>query len=168
MWRKSMDDRRDTKADTVELPDRVVSLRRLGEQDADAVLVLREHLPHRDRYRRFFAMRPVHPKQLARQLTETTSTCCAIGAFDADRLIGVANSVTWPRPFAAEAVGRRAGGRFGEVADDREDAQRSSPLVIWGSTPAARHHADQLLAECLLAGTSLDGRGAYRLPGDDR
>jgi hypothetical protein len=50
-----MDDRSDTKADTVELPDgRVVSLRRLGEQNADAVLALHEHLPHRDPFRRFF------------------------------------------------------------------------------------------------------------------
>jgi hypothetical protein len=113
-------------------------------------------------------MRPAHLKQLARQLTEATSPCCAIGAFDADWLIGVANSVTWPRPFAAEAVGWRAAGRFGEVADE---PCGGATLIVSGrcrSKPAARRHVDQLLAECLFAGTSLDGRGAYRLPGDDR
>ena len=44
-----MHDRRGTKVDTVELLDgRVVSLRRLGGQDADALLALNEHLPDRD------------------------------------------------------------------------------------------------------------------------
>lgn len=106
--------------------------------------------------------------QLACQLTETTSTCCAIGAFDADRLIGVANSVTWPRPFAAEAVGGRAADRCGEVADDLADAQCSSSLVVPAPRQRRGRHVDQLLAECPLAGTSLDVRGHIGFPGENR
>jgi GNAT superfamily N-acetyltransferase len=89
-----MDDHSDTDADTVGLLDaRVVSLRRLDDQDTDAVLALHEQLPDHDCYLRFFTMRPAHLQQLARQLTAPNSRCCAIGAFDADKLIGVANYV---------------------------------------------------------------------------
>ncbi|MGA9674204.1 MAG: GNAT family N-acetyltransferase [Mycobacterium sp.] len=89
-----MDDHSDTDADTVGLLDaRVVSLRRLDDQDTDAVLALHEQLPDHDCYLRFFTMRPAHLQQLAHQLTAPNSRCCAIGAFDADKLIGVANYV---------------------------------------------------------------------------
>ncbi len=78
----------------VELLDgRVVSLRRLGGQDTDAVLALHKDLPDQDLYLRFFTMRPAHLERLAHQLTELNGTCCAVGAFDGDRLIGVANYV---------------------------------------------------------------------------
>ena len=78
----------------VELLDgRVVSLRRLVGQDTDAVLALHKDLPDQDLYLRFFTLRPAHLERLAQQLTELNGTCCAVGAFDADRLIGVANYV---------------------------------------------------------------------------
>ncbi len=65
----------------------------LDDQDTDAVLALHEQLLEHDCYLRFFTMRPAHLQQLARQLTAPKSRCCAIGAFDADKLIGVANYV---------------------------------------------------------------------------
>jgi hypothetical protein len=87
-----MNSRSDTDITAVELLDgRVVTLRRLGGQDTDAVLALHQHLPDQDLYLRFFTMRPAHLERLVHQLTQPNATCCAVGAFDADRLIGVAN-----------------------------------------------------------------------------
>jgi GNAT superfamily N-acetyltransferase len=101
-----MDDHSDTDARTVGLVDKsVVSLRRLGEHDTAAVLALHEQLPDRDRYLRFFTIRPAHLEQLARQLTAPNSTCGAIGAFDGDQLIGVANYVVdHDHPQSAEVA----------------------------------------------------------------
>lgn len=75
------------------LDGRTVVLRRLGHQDADAVLALHQRLPDQDRYFRFFTVRPSHLDQFAAQLTERDDGCFALGAFDADRLTGVANYV---------------------------------------------------------------------------
>jgi len=54
-----------------------------------------------DRYLRFFTTRPGHLEQLARRLTEA-NTGCALGAFDAGRLIGVANYVISDDPHVAD------------------------------------------------------------------
>ncbi|ORA98505.1 hypothetical protein BST30_25700 [Mycobacterium mantenii] len=78
----------------VELLDgRVVSLRWLAGQDTEAVLALHKDLPDQDLYLRFFTMRPAHLERLAQQLTRLNGMCCAVGAFDGDRLIGVAHYV---------------------------------------------------------------------------
>jgi GNAT superfamily N-acetyltransferase len=73
------------------LDGRLVSLRRLNGADADAVMALHEHLSDHDRYFRFFTLQPVPLHELAGKLTEPTDGLYALGAFDADRLIGVAH-----------------------------------------------------------------------------
>jgi len=75
-----MDDHSDTDADTVGLLDgRMVSLRRLDDQDTDAVLALHEQLPDHDCYLRFFTMRP------ARILSFTTHHLSLSSEHDTDR-----------------------------------------------------------------------------------
>lgn len=79
-------------AQTARLLDgRVVSMRRLGAGDADAVYALHQHLSDHDRYFRFFTLQPVGLHELVGKLTEPAAGLCALGAFDADRLIGVAH-----------------------------------------------------------------------------
>jgi GNAT superfamily N-acetyltransferase len=73
------------------LDGRVVSLRRLGADDAEAVVTLHHHLTDRDLYYRFFSLHPVQLDELVRKLTEPAHGQYALGAFDANRLIGVAN-----------------------------------------------------------------------------
>jgi GNAT superfamily N-acetyltransferase len=73
------------------LDGRLVSLRRLNADDAEAVMTLHQHLSDHDRYYRFFTLQPVQLDQLVSELTEPAHGQYAIGAFDADRLIGVAN-----------------------------------------------------------------------------
>ena len=70
---------------------RLVSLRRLSADDAEAVMALHQHLTDHDRYYRFFTLQPVQLDELVSELIEPARWQCAIGAFDADRLIGVAN-----------------------------------------------------------------------------
>ncbi|HTY32474.1 MAG TPA: GNAT family N-acetyltransferase [Mycobacterium sp.] len=72
---------------------RTVLLRRLGRRDAQAALALHQQLPDTDRYLRFFSPGRGHLDRLARQLTERSDSCYALGAFDAGRLIGVAHYV---------------------------------------------------------------------------
>lgn len=85
------------------LDGRVVSLRRLHPEDAAAVLSLHQHLTAHDRYFRFFTVQPVQLDDLVGKLTEPPEGLCAIGAFDADRLIGVAHYVlVRDTPKAAE------------------------------------------------------------------
>jgi GNAT superfamily N-acetyltransferase len=79
-------------ATTVQLLDgRLVSLRGLGAGDAEAVATLHQNLTDHDRYLRFFTLHPVHLDQLVSKLTEPANGEYALGAFDAERLIGVAN-----------------------------------------------------------------------------
>jgi GNAT superfamily N-acetyltransferase len=75
------------------LDGRVVSLRRLGADDTGAVMALHQHLSDHDRYFRFFTRQPVQLRELVSKLTEPPDGMCALGAFDADRLIGVAHYV---------------------------------------------------------------------------
>jgi hypothetical protein len=64
------------------LDGRVVSLRRLGADDAAAVLALHQHLSDHDRYFRFFTLQPVELSELVGRLTEPPDGLCALGAFD--------------------------------------------------------------------------------------
>ena len=75
------------------LDGRVVSLRCLGADDAEAVMALHQHLSDHDRYFRFFTLQPVQLRELAGKLTEPADGLLALGAFDGDRLIGVAHYV---------------------------------------------------------------------------
>jgi GNAT superfamily N-acetyltransferase len=85
------------------LDGRVVSLRCLGADDAEAVMTLHRQLSEHDRYFRFFTLRPVELHELVGKLTEPADGLCALGAFDADRLIGVAHYVlVRDNPRAAE------------------------------------------------------------------
>lgn len=79
-----------------------MSLRRLTPEDAEAVLRFHQDLTDRDRYFRFFTNRPAHLDQLVDDLTAPGDRSYAIGAFDAGRLIGVANYAVADDPAVAE------------------------------------------------------------------
>ncbi len=81
---------------------RLISLRRLSADDAEAVVALHRHLTDHDRYYRSFTLNPVHLDQLVSRLIEPGNGQCALGAFDGDRLIGVANYKVSDDPDSAE------------------------------------------------------------------
>ena len=91
-------------AATAQLLDgRFVSLRPLSADDTKAALALHQHLSDYDRYFRFFTLNQIDLDQLVRKMTEPAQGQCALGAFDADRLIGVANYIVFhDDPKAAE------------------------------------------------------------------
>ena len=91
---------------TAELLDgRIVSLRRLTTDDAEAVMTLHQHLSKHDRYYRFFTLQPVQLDEVVGELTEPAQGQYALGAFDATHLIGVANyTVIGEAPKAAEVA----------------------------------------------------------------
>ncbi|HUH69472.1 MAG TPA: GNAT family N-acetyltransferase [Mycobacterium sp.] len=99
-----MDDQAVESAATARLPDgRLVSLRRLNVDDTEAVLTLHQQLSDHDRYLRFFTPQPVQLHELVGKLSEPAHGQYALGAFDADRLIGVAHhTVVSDDPRAAE------------------------------------------------------------------
>jgi GNAT superfamily N-acetyltransferase len=85
------------------LDGRAVSLRCLGADDAESVMDLHQHLSAHDRYYRFFTLQPVQLDKVVEELIEPADGRCALGAFDAERLIGVANyTVVCEDPNAAE------------------------------------------------------------------
>lgn len=78
-------------------------MRHLGADDAKAVMALHQHLSDHDRYFRFFTLQPVQLSELVATLTEPPDGLCALGAFDGDRLIGVAHyALVSEDPRAAE------------------------------------------------------------------
>jgi L-amino acid N-acyltransferase YncA len=79
-----------------------VLLRRLEPTDIDAVVALHDTLSERERYLRFFTMHPAHLKTLADKLTDGNSENYALGAFESETLIGVANYMICGRPATAE------------------------------------------------------------------
>nr|WP_077085767.1 GNAT family N-acetyltransferase [Mycobacterium rhizamassiliense] len=92
-------------ADTCRLQDgRLVSLRSLGAADAEAVVALHRCLNDHDRYYRFFTLSPVHLDQLVSKLIEPTDGRCALGAFDGERLIGIANYAVVDDPTVADVA----------------------------------------------------------------
>lgn len=89
----------------VHLPDeRPASLRRLNAQDAEAVSTLYRNLTDHDRYFRFFTLNVNGLDLLATKLTEPGINQYAVGAFEDDRLIGVANYVACDDPGTAEVA----------------------------------------------------------------
>ncbi len=98
-----MSDRSAESAATARLLDgRLISLRRLNGDDADAVLALHQHLSDYDRYFRFFTLQPAPLQELVGKLTEPADGLYALGAFDADRLIGIAHYTVVDDPGVAE------------------------------------------------------------------
>jgi len=81
---------------------RFVSLRRLSTDDAEAVVALYQHLTDHDRYRRFFTLNTVQLDQLVTKMLAPGNGLCALGAFDEDRLIGVANYTASANQSVAE------------------------------------------------------------------
>jgi len=75
------------------LDGRLVTLRRVGADDTEAALALHQHLSDYDRYFRFFTLNAIDLDQLVGKLTEPAHGRYAVGAFDGDRLIGVAHYV---------------------------------------------------------------------------
>lgn len=73
------------------LDGRHVLLRRIGADDAEAVAALHQHLSDHDRYLRFFALSTAQLDQLVSKAVEPAAGRYALGAFDGDRLIGMAN-----------------------------------------------------------------------------
>jgi RimJ/RimL family protein N-acetyltransferase len=87
------------------LPDgRLASLRPLSAADAGAVFTLYRNLSDHDRYFRFLTLNPVGLDQLVSKLIEPGKRQYAVGAFDDERLIGVANYVVCDDPSAAEVA----------------------------------------------------------------
>ena len=84
------------------LDGRLASLRRLSADDAEAVAALHQNLTDQDRYLRFFTLSSAHLDQLVKELTEPGVGQCAVGAFDGDRLIGVANYAVSTDPTVAD------------------------------------------------------------------
>ena len=80
----------------------VVRLRRLKKSDIDAVIALHRQLDDREQYMRFFVAHPPYLEKVAEKLVERSATQYAIGAFEDDALIGVANYVRSQDPAAAE------------------------------------------------------------------
>jgi len=83
---------------------RLVSLRRLGVDDGEAVLALHQHLSDHDRYFRFFTLNQIGLDELVSKMTEPARGRCALGAFDANRLIGVANYTVSDDPTVADVA----------------------------------------------------------------
>jgi GNAT superfamily N-acetyltransferase len=85
------------------LDGRVVSLRRLTGDDTEAALALHQRLTDHDRYFRFFTLSPIDLDQLVGEMIEPAHGRYALGAFDADQLIGVAHyTVVCADPKVAE------------------------------------------------------------------
>jgi GNAT superfamily N-acetyltransferase len=84
------------------LDGRLVSLRRLSADDAEAVLALHQRLTDDDRYFRFFTLHPGHLDELVGKLIQGADGQYALGAFDGDRLIGVASYTVSEDPSAAD------------------------------------------------------------------
>jgi RimJ/RimL family protein N-acetyltransferase len=82
----------------------VITVRRLRPSDADNVVGLYEELTDDERYFRFFTKLPAHLRTRALLLTAHSHTQYAIGAFDSEKLLGVANYIESNNPEEAEVA----------------------------------------------------------------
>jgi GNAT superfamily N-acetyltransferase len=82
----------------------VISLRRLNSGDADGVVRLYESLTDDECYFRFFTLHPAHLQGYARSITERSNDQYCLGAFDSEKLLGVANYVACNTPGEAEVA----------------------------------------------------------------
>lgn len=81
-----------------------VSIRQLRPEDGDNIVKLYETLTDDERYYRFFTMRPAHLQAWARSIAESREGRCSLGAFDSERLLGVANYFACKEPGYAEVA----------------------------------------------------------------
>jgi GNAT superfamily N-acetyltransferase len=82
----------------------VIGLRRLNKSDMDTVIALHHHLSDWGQYFRFFTVHPRYLQEFARKVVQRTSANYAVGAFEDDELIGVANFVRCDDPAVAEVA----------------------------------------------------------------
>lgn len=78
------------------------TLRRLRPADYDAVVSLAVDLSAEERYQRFFTVHPTYIVEWALSLTKPAEGIVALGAFEADELIGLANYAELPPPGDCE------------------------------------------------------------------
>jgi RimJ/RimL family protein N-acetyltransferase len=81
-----------------------ISIRRLKAVDGDNIVRLYETLTDDERYYRFFTMRPAHLQAWARSIAECRENQCSLGAFDSEKLLGVANYFACKDPGYAEVA----------------------------------------------------------------
>jgi RimJ/RimL family protein N-acetyltransferase len=98
----------------------LVCVRRLRPTDFEAILELHQRLTEREKFLRFFAAHPAHLDEFARHVTECRDGRCAVGAFEAGQLIGVANYALSDEPGVAEVA----------VAVDHETHLRGVATVL--------------------------------------
>jgi RimJ/RimL family protein N-acetyltransferase len=88
---------------TVTLDGSPVQVRRIDTDDYDAVVLLVLSLTDHERYLRFFTTHPNYLAEWARTLTTPSDRDhCAVGAFEDDALVGIANYAATPSPGCAE------------------------------------------------------------------
>lgn len=75
------------------LDGRAISLRCLTVDDKESALALHQRLSDHDRYFRFFTLNPIDVDQLVSMMTDPAPGRYALGAFDGDRLIGIAHYI---------------------------------------------------------------------------
>jgi RimJ/RimL family protein N-acetyltransferase len=78
------------------------TLRILGPEDYDAVVSLAVCLSAEERYQRFFTVHPTYIGEWALSLTKPAEGIVALGAFESDELVGVANYAELTRPGECE------------------------------------------------------------------
>ena len=79
-----------------------VCVRRLTNDDVEAVLALHQRLTDREQYLRFFVPHPAYLDKFAHAVVQCDETRCAVGAFDGGHLVGVANYALSSEPGVAE------------------------------------------------------------------
>jgi RimJ/RimL family protein N-acetyltransferase len=79
-----------------------VVIRRLNARDVDAVNELHDRLTEDEQYFRFFVLHPQKLCEFAEKVVVCDDARCGLGAFDAGRLIGVANYALSDDPDVAE------------------------------------------------------------------
>lgn len=118
-----------------------ICVRRLGKDDIDAVIELHKHLSDRERYLRFFVVHPAYLEAFAEKVVGCDQRHCGLGAFEAGRLIGVANHVVADKPEVAEVA----------VAVAHRDHLRgvATALLVPLGTIARRHGIRTFTADVL-------------------
>jgi RimJ/RimL family protein N-acetyltransferase len=118
-------------------------LRRLSESDFDAVLALVDCLSEEEQYFRFFTAHPRHVIAWAASQTKPVDGMVALGVFDHDELVGVANYVLTKQRGEAEIAVL--------VAHDQHDRGVGtvllSELTRLARAAGLRHLVGEVLAE---------------------
>lgn len=118
-----------------------VLLRRLEPSDTDAVVALPEALSDREIYLRFFTTHSADLNALADTLTHANGNGYALGAFESERLIGVAHYAMCSKPATADIA----------VVVDHDDHRRGvgTALVLRLAQIAHANGIEHLVADIL-------------------